>query len=643
MLWKRKPGEPTPDARDAQRRETVAQLRERILSGEELSPETLDATVRYIRENHDDFDGILTLARAAAHTLDVNFGDPDTQRERIVHEALSSQRDPERLDWLTRALLHDALRSNDMPGVLVRYMATHPERHPWEKTLRDFIVKDLPRSNIENPFPGLKRVFGAVKEFPALHRAMGAYARVFDPSAFRSDSRAFAEQLREDYPDDLPSATALLAMVASKMDTGWQPGEVYSAFIRLHDKFGDAVVDEVIRACDSFQIPLPSVLALGMVEMETPDAEKIIRRVGNWVSGLQVDGSESRARMYRSGLNFLKQFGFHPVGAAAYMSFAVETPDAGLRTQLLSILSNEATSISDRASPSIAAGIVDMYRRGLLDPQSTWDMDTQFLLAMTLLEKGAAFFVDRNVFNSFGSLTPPPNGSRPLLEYLTTTPLGANGQYDSEASERLIREILGRTEWIDAILSDFDRARTIHEGERIVNGWLLPALAAYPSHAPHAVGQLKQRLKNAKSLDDQVIVVCAFGHLCHRLHERALDDVWVLPRRMALERRLRTLRPAILGRAQHILHALDAQLGDIHTTQTMSPDAFKSLAEMRDAVSRAVASMAFSAMNDLRDRFTPASVVADVLRAPTGALQDHALQRTFAERAARQIAERLCS
>jgi CTP:molybdopterin cytidylyltransferase MocA len=575
----------------------------------ELPPETTRDAIEYIRTNPHDIDGIVAIACAAARTIATEHGgDSETSPRRLViHEALSSQSDPQRLDKLTRALLHETRASVGAAQTLADYFASHPQQHDWAKTIRDHIVIDIPdaiRNDTidpfmpnQHPFDGVKRVFQALifgKRAEPILQALRPYTKRFDPYTLLSDFPTLGNQLREDYPNDSEHATAALMLFASDA-RGDTPEDICSGFMKLLNTFDDdAIVKRVIETAESFKIPLPLRMAEGIVLHGAPSTEQTVKRAFAYWKSLANDSSPTGESRSTNALEFTTRLAKTPSGITAFISFLAETPDFDNNTRekllysLADRLVHEARLPGSANPVTFTAGVVDLYRRGLIDGI---DGDTAFVVGTALFGGTGAHFM-RYLIPSERK-----NAMEYLLEYLATTDLGKDGNYDSIKTDDTLRRIMRGTEWIDAILRYLDNAENIGDGQQMVDQCLLPALIARPEHTQHAVNQLKQRMDNAKSLQEQAICACAFGHLCQRLHDVRPYEMWTLPRRKALERQLQLVRPAMLGRARMLRNALASSIQDIHQSRTLTDAEFLQIYETLRELDTAIDSIVATAFD----------------------------------------------
>jgi hypothetical protein len=632
----------------------------------ELAFATERAAHEYIAENSDDIDGIIAIACAAARTIptkrdgvydvyrsDRKNDERDDGRARVIESAFLSRTNPQGRDRLTRALLHETRTSEGAARVLADYFAEYPQKHDWAKSIRDHIVIDIPDANRidaqnpsmhdQQPFRGVQRMFEALKANKRANpilQALGDYAPMFDPLAFRPQFPTLAKQLLQDYPNDLEHAAASLVMLASD-PRGNTPEEILVAFARLLGWDEDAIVNRVIEIGDSFKIPLPSSLAEGIARHGSRPTGQMVKQAAAFWKSLSNDASPTSKKRTAAALEFMMRLASTPSGATAFFSFLAETPDFDhdARNNLLhSFATHLATqphfSKSDTL-PTFTAGVVDLYRRGLINGI---DDGSVFLVGTVLFgSTGAAF--RRYIRSSDHS-----DSVKHLLDYLATTDLGKDGDYDPIKTENTLRRILQGTGWIDAIISSLDNAASIEDGQQMVDDCLLPALIARPEHTQHMANQLKQRMDNAKSLHEQAICVCAFGHLCERLHEvHPSNDVWTMPSRKALERKLQLVRPALLGRARILRNALASSIQDIHQSRTLTDAEYQNIYETLNNLDTAIDSIAASAFDP--DFDTPTEM-RDIRRQhfaePTGLLKNPSQLWEYQQLNNEQLKNRLC-
>ena len=290
----------------------------RILSApRELAFATERDTHEYIAENSDDIDGIIAIARAAAQTLDRERKGYSESRKHIIESAFLSQTDPQRLDRLTRALLHETRISEDAARVLADYFAENPQKHEWARSIRDHIVIDIPDANRidaqnpsmhdQQPFRGVQRMFEALKankRAKPILQALEHYAPMFDPLAFRPQFPTLAKQLLQDYPNDPEHAAASLMMLASD-PRGNTPEEILAAFARLLGWDEDAIVNRVIELSDSFKIPLPSSLAEGIARHGSRPTGQMVKRAAAFWKSLKNDASPTSKKRTAAALEFM--------------------------------------------------------------------------------------------------------------------------------------------------------------------------------------------------------------------------------------------------------------------------------------------------------------------------------------------------
>jgi hypothetical protein len=606
MFWKSK-------------RKRVDDIVGQILSApRELAFATERDAHQYIADNSDDIDGIIAIARAAAQTLDRERNGYSEARRHIIESAFLSQTNPHGLDRLTRALLHETRISEDAARVLADYFAEHPQKHDWAKSIRDHIVIDIPDAirhgarnpsmHIDRPFGGVSQVLEALRlqkhkkseelaeNAQSILQPLTPYAERFDPFAPQSGFTALAEQLRQDYPNDLEHAAAALMLFASQARTDTHE-DIRAGFERLLGGDDEAIVNRVIEISDSFKIPLPSVLAEGMALRTTQLTEPMVNRFAAYFKSLPSVASPKREELRAAALEFMTTLGYIRPGRDMFLAF-----------------------------------LVDMYRQGLLDAISG---RTASVAGLALLGNTGAYFMKQDIY---GNIT------KHLFDYLATTDLGKDGDYNPIKTENTVQRILQGTGWIDATISSLDNAESIKDGQQTVDLWLLPALIARPEHTQHVGNQLKQRMDNGKSLQEQTICACAFGHLCERLHEVHPNAEWTIPSRNALERQLQFIRPALLGRARILRNALASRIQDIHQSRTLTDAEYQNIYETLKALDTAIDSIAASAFDP--DFDTP-SVMRDLRRQlfaePTGLLKYPSQLWDYQQLNNEQLLKQLCS
>jgi hypothetical protein len=639
------------------RRKQVDNIVGRILSApRELEYATERDAIEYIRANPHDIDGIVAIACAAARTIDRELGGYSEARRAVIHEALASQSDPQRLEKLTRALLHETRTSVNAARVLADYFATHPEQHDWAKSIRDYIVIDIPdaiRNNAldpftrdQHPFVGVKWVFEALmsskERAQPILQALKPYAKRFDPYPYPRDFPSLGKQLRQDYPNAPEHATAALMLFASEAD-GDTPEDIRAGFARLLGEDDDAIVERVIETAESFKIPLPTSLAEGIVGHGAHTTGQMVKRAAAYWKSLANDSSPTGEMRRTNALEFTTRLAKTPSGTAAFISFLAETPDfdndarENLLRSLARTLVRESLRRPGWGTPlTFTAGVVDLYRRGLF-PHNGIAGDTATVVGTALFGGTGAHFMTYIIPSD------RQNATKPLLEYLATTDLGKDGEYDPIKTDETLWRIQQGTGWIDAIVSNLDDAESIVDGQLMVSQCLLPALIARPEHTQHAVAQLKKRMDNAKSLLEQAICACAFGHICQRLHHMPPYEAWTLPSRKALESQLQLVRPAMLARARIIRNALASSIQDIHQSRTLTDAEYQQIHETLRELDTAIDSIAASAFDP--DFDTPAEL-RDFLRRlvaePAGLLQDPSLLGEYQQLNNGQLLKRLC-
>jgi len=606
MFWKRK-------------RQDVDDIVGQILSApRELAFATERDAHKYIAENPDDIDGIIAIARAAAQTLDRERKGYSESRQLIIHSAFDSLTDPQRLDRLTRALLHETRISEDAARVLADYFAEHPQKHDWAKSIRDHIVIDIPdaiRIDAQNPSMHTDRPFGGVsqvlealksqkyrkseeiaKNALSILQALTPYAERFDPFAPHTNFSRLAEQLRQDYPNDLEHAAAALMLFASEPRTDTHE-DIRAGFERLLGGDDEAIVNRVIEISDSFKIPLPSMLAEGMALRNTQLTEPMVNRFAAYWKSLPSVASPRREGLRAAALEFMTTLAYIRPSTNMFLAF-----------------------------------LVDMYRQGLLDAIYG---RTASVAGLALLGSTGAYFMRDDMD---GNIT------KPLFDYLATTDLGKDGDYNPVKTENTVQRILQGTGWIDAIISSLDNAESLEDGQRTVDVWLLPALVARPEHTQHMGNQLKQRMDNAKSLREQTICACAFGHLCERQHEVHPNAGWTIPSRNALERRLQLVRPALLARARMLRNALASSIQDIHQSRTLTDAEYQNIYETLQALDTAIDSIVASAFDpDFDTTFTERDIRRQHFAEPTELLKNPSRLGEYQQLNNEQLVKRLCS
>jgi hypothetical protein len=605
MFWKSK-------------RKRVDDIVGQILSApRELAFATEREAHKYIAENPDDIDGIIAIARAAAQTLDRERKGYYEARLDIIHSAFDSQTDPQRLDRLTRALLHETRISEDAARVLADYFAEHPQKHDWAKSIRDHIVIDIPDAmrlaaqnpsmHIDRPFRGVSQVLDALKSQKykkseeiaknalSILQALTPYAERLDPFAPVFSFSRLVEQLRQDYPNDLDHAAAALMLFASESRNDTHE-DIRAGFERLLGGDDEAIVNRAIEISDSFKIPLPSLLAEGMALRNTQLTEPMVNRFAAYLKSLPSVASPRREGLRAAALEFMTTLGYIQPGRDMFLAF-----------------------------------LVDMYRQGLLD-EIHWR--TASVAGHALLGTGA-YFMKHDMYG---------NTTKHLFDYLATTDLGKNGDYNPIKTENTVQRILQGTEWIDAIISSLDNAESIEDGQRTVDVWLLPALVARPEHTQHMANQLKQRMDNAKSLQEQTVCACAFGHLCERLHEVHPNAEWTIPSRNALERRLQLVRPALLARARMLRNALASSIQDIHQSRTLTDAKYQNIYETLKALDTAIDSIVASAFDpDFDTTFTLRDFRRQHFAEPTELLKNPSRLGEYQQLNNEQLVKRLCN
>ncbi len=639
-------------------RERVDDIVGRILSApRELEHATERDAIEYIRTNPHDIDGIVAIVRAAARTLDRERDGHSESRRIIIHSALQSQTDPQRLDRLARALLHETRTSVGAAQLLADYFASHPEQHDWAKSIRDHIVIDIPdairrdaqslSAENQHPFAGVKRVFEALisskERAQPILQALKPYAKRFDPFPHPPDFPTLGKQLRQDYPNEPEHATAALMLFASQ-ELGDAPEDIRAGFVRLLGEDDDAIVNRVIETAESFKIPLPTSLAEGIVRHGAHTTGQMVKRAAAYWRTLANDSSPTGEMRRTNALEFTMRLAKTPSGTAAFISFLAETPDfdndarENLLRSLAKTLVRESLSRPGWGTPlTLTAGVVDLYRRGLF-PHNGIAGDTATVVGTALFGGTGAHFMTYIIPGD------SQNATKPLLEYLATTDLGKDGEYDPIKADETLWRIQQGTGWIDAIISNLDDAESIVDGQLMVNQCLLPALIARPEHTQHAVAQLKKRMDNAKSLYEQAICACAFGHICQRLHYMPPYEAWTLPSRKALESQLQLVRPAMLGRARIIRNALASSIQDIHQSRTLTDAEYRQIYETLRELDTAIDSIAASAFDP---DFDTSAEMRDFLRRlvaePAGLLQNPSLLGEYQQLNNEQLVKRLCN
>ena len=647
MFWKKK----QQRVGDPQR---VNDIVGQILSApHELAFATERDAQKYIAENPDDIDGVIAIARAAAQTLDREPEGYSGLRQHIIESAFLSQTNPQQLDRLTRALLHETRTSVNAARVLADYFAEHPQKHDWAKIIRDHIVIDIPDAmrlaaqnpsmQMDRPLDGVKRVSNALKaneRAKPILQALGPYAPMIDQFAFRPQFPTLAKQLRQDYPNDLEHAAASLVMLASDPQ-GNTPEEILVAFARLLGGDEDAIVNRVIEISDSFKIPLPSSLAEGIARHGSRPTGQMVKRAAAFWQSLSSDASPTGETRRSSAFEFMVRLASTPSGAAAFISFLAETPDFDHDARDNLLYSFATRLINGRLLPdsdttaTFTAGVVDLYRRGLSCREGIGG-NTAVVVGTVLFGSTGAeimrFIIDRS------------NTMKHLLDYLAATDLGKDGDYDPVKTKNTLRRILESTGWIDAILSSLDNADSVVDGQRMVEDALLPALIARPEHTQHMANRLKQRMENAKSLKEQVVCACAFGHLCQRLHDVPPYNVRTVPGRKALERKLRLVRPALLGRARMLRNALASSIQDIHQSRTLTDAEYQNIYETLKALDTAIANIAASAFDpDFDTTFTERDFRRQHFAEPTELLKNPSRLGEYQQLNNEQLVKRLCN
>jgi len=600
------------------RRKRVEDIVGQILSApRELAFATERNAHRYTAENPDDIDGIIAIACAAARTLDRERDGYSEARQHIIESAFLSQTNPQRLDRLTRALLHETRISEDAARVLADYFAAHPQKHDWAKSIRDHIVIDIPdamRLAAQNPSMHTDRPFGGVSEVLealklqkhkkskkivenalSILQALTPYAERLDPFAPRFDFSRLAEQLRQDYPNDLEHAAAALMLFASESRTDTNE-DIRAGFERLLGGDDEAIVNRVIEISDSFKIPLPSMLAEGMALRGTQLTEPMVNRFAAYWKSLPSVASPRREGLRAAALDFMFPLAYIRPSPYLFLSF-----------------------------------LVDMYRQGLIDDIYG---RTASVAGIGLVGRTGAYFMQHDMY---GNIT------KPLFDYLATTDLGKDGDYNPIKTENTVQRILQGTGWIDAIISSLDNAESIKDGQRTVDVWLLPALIARPEHTQHMGNQLKQRMDNAKSLQEQTIYACAFGHLCERLHEVHPNDGWTIPSRNALEHRIQLVRPALLARARMLRNALASSIQDIHQSRTLTDAEYQNIYETLKALDTAIDSIVASAFDpDFDTTFTVRDIRRQLFAEPTELLKNPWRLGEYQQLNNEQLQKQLC-
>ena len=573
---------------------------------------------KYIAENPDDIDGIIAIARAAAQTLDRERKGYYEARQHIIESAFDSQTDPQRLDRLTRALLHETRISEDAVRVLADYFAEHPQKHDWAKSIRDHIVIDIPdamRHAAQNPSMHTDRPFGGVSEVLealksqkykkskeiaenalSILQALTPYAERFDPFAPQSNFSTLAEKLRQDYPNDLEHASAALMLLASESRTDTHE-DIRAGFESLLGGDDEAIVNRVIEISDSFKIPLPSLLAEGMALRNTQLTEPMVNRFAAYLKSLPSVASPRREGLRAAALEFMTTLAYIRPGRDMFLAF-----------------------------------LVDMYRQGLIGDIYG---RTASVAGLALLGSTGAYFMKHDMYG---------NTTKPLFDYLAATDLGKNGDYNPIKTENTVQRILQGTGWIDAIISSLDNAESIKDGQRTVDVWLLPALIARPEHTQHMANQLKQRMDNARSLQEQTICACAFGHLCERLHDVHPNAGWTIPSRKALERKLQLIRPALLARARMLRDALASSIQDIHQSRTLTDAEYQNVYETLNNLDTAIDSIAASAFDpDFDTTFTVRDFRRQHFAEPTELLKTPSRLGEYQQLNNEQLVRRLCN
>jgi len=661
MFWKKK----QQQVGDPQR---VNDIVGQILSApRELPFATERDAHKYIAENPDDIDGIIAIACAAARTIapkrdgvydvyrsDSKNDERDDGRERIIESAFLSQPNPQERDKLTRALLHETRTSVGASQVLADYFAENPQKHDWAKSIRDHIVFDIPDAirhdaqslyaENQHPFAGVRRVFEALmsskKRAQPILQALKPYAKRFDPLAYPHDFPSLGEQLRQDYPND-PEHTAAALMLFALEARGDAPTEICSGFMRLLGTDYDAIVKRVIEAADSFKIPLPTSLAEGIVRHGAHTTGQMVKRTAAYWKSLANDSSPTGEMRRSSALDFMLRLGSTPSGAAAFVSFLAETsdfdPDArdDLLNSFATRLINGRLLSDSHTTATFTAGVVDLYRRGLIRREG--------------IGGNTAVVVGTVLFGSTGAeimryITDRSNTMKHLLDYLASTDLGKDGDYDPIKTDETLYRILEGTGWIDAIISSLDDADSVEDGQRMVEDCLLPALIARPEHTQHMANRLKQRMDNAKSLKEQAICACAFGHLCQRLHDVPPFKVWTVPSRKALERKLQFVRPALVGRARMLRNALASSIQDIHQSRTLTDAEYQDVYETLKALDTAIDSIVASAFDpDFDTTFTVRDSRRQHFTEPTELLKNPSRLGEYQQLNNEQLVKRLCN
>ena len=573
---------------------------------------------KYIAENPDDIDGIIAIARAAAQTLDRERKGYYEARQPIIESAFLCQPNPQRLDRLTRALLHETRISEGAARVLAEYFAENPQKHDWAKSIRDHIVIDIPDAmrlaaqnpsmHIDRPFGGVSEVLEALKSQKykkseeiaknalSILQALTPYAERFDPFAPQSNFSTLAEKLRQDYPNDLEHASAALMLFASESRTDTHE-DIRAGFESLLGGDDEAIVNRVIEISDSFKIQLPSVLAEGMALRNTQLTEPMVNRFAAYCKSLPSVASPRREGLRAAALDFMIPLAY--IRPSPYLFFSF---------------------------------LVDMYRQGLIDDIRE---RTASVAGIALLGHTGAYFMKHVMYG---------NTTKHLFDYLATTDLGKDGDYNPIKTENTLQRILQGTGWIDAIISSLDDAESIKDGQRTVDVWLLPALIARPEHTQHMGNQLKQRMDNARSLQEQTIYACAFGHLCERLHEVHPNAVWTIPSRNALERRLQLVRPALLARARMLRNALASSIQDIHQSRTLTDAEYQNVYETLKALDTAIDSIAASAFDpDFDTTFTVRDFRRQHFAEPTELLKNPSRLGEYQQLNNEQLMNRLCN
>jgi hypothetical protein len=572
---------------------------------------------QYIADNPDDIDGIIAIACAAARTIDRERKGYYEARQHIIESAFLSQMNLQGMDRLTRALLHETRMSEDAARVLADYFAEYPHEHDWAKSIRDHIVIDIPdamRLGAQNPSMHIDRPFGGVSQVlealrlqkhkkskeiaenaSSILQPLTPYAERFDPFAPQSGFSTLAEQLRQDYPNDPEHTAAALMLFASEARTD-TPEDIRAGFERLLGGDDEAIVQRVLEISDSFKIPPPSVLAEGMGLRGTQLTEPMVNRFAAHCKSLPSVASPRREWLRVAALEFMT-----------------------------------ALTSTRPSRDMFLAFLVDMYRQGLIDDIYG---RTVSVAGHALLGGTGAYFMKYDLYG---------NIMKPLFDYLAATDLGKNGDYDPIKTENTLRRILQGTGWIDAIISNLDNAESIEDGQRTVDMWLLPALIARPEHTQHMGNQLKQRMDNAKSLQEQAICACAFGHLCERLHEVQPNAGWTIPSRNALERKLRLVRPALIGRARILRNALASSIQDIHQSQTLTDAEYQNIYGTLKALDTAIDSIAASAFDpDFDTTFTVRDMRRQLFAEPTELLKNPSRLGEYQQLNNEELQKRLC-